>query len=622
MISRMHGAAPPPQTMAAQGTAAPQGTSAQLAPTPVAQRQIGAAPPNRKLAPPSGPLVGPDTTVLHTAFSHDATHRAHIASTLVLGHAKPLGDPRLGPAQVGNDMGIKLSLSNPKLSPDQVQQGQAKARDAVRAILDNTERAYQVQGGPGGWAIQCARQWLGDPNNQLTAGAYAGMMRSVSEAVHTHHTQGLEPSRAQRQTGRMPMDCMTHLAYASRRAAPSATPEQRQFLGQLDAQIRGRAMRHDLGFDSTRQFLGSVKADCERLGLTEHAALAGQLGAAIPPHGSERAHATALHDNVYGRALESVLVNELVRNPPDSVKSSMTALSAHLDRTLSAMPLDAQHKAAADVQAWMNHEYRGWQGQAPALQAFATAPPSQQLAALRQLLQSPKHSGEDCIAVPYVTVKLSVCMGAGAPWMAKANDNYANVVGHAAARETETAPNPNRIAPKSGITAHHQPVTVATHPMQAAMHPGDRNRPALHAPSPELLTALEHGAPFVSGVSGSTNIVMHAVEAMRAHGAHGANTDAKDALLGTMMFLTHDGGHSMHEAMWVGNQLDQSLHLGMAMPGGVAANYVADYDQFLGSFPPEKGAATLQAASDTAWQVTLNQFGNTSHFSPDNPPRP
>jgi hypothetical protein len=412
------------------------------------------------------------------------------------------------------------------------------------------------------------------------------------------------------------MDCMTNLGYEIRHAQRNALPGQQKFLRDLGFETQDRVMQHNLGLGATKDWLEELIPDCERHGLHDLARLAGKLCDDIPEPSETRNHVTQLHDNIYGRALESVMINELVRNPPANVRHSMAALSGHLDDTLSSLPRPAQHQVAEAVQDMMRHERRGWQAQSPELEAFFNAAPGHELRALKDLIRSPKETGADCIAVPYLTVKLSLCMGGGAPWMQQANVNYRDVVGPAAARETESAPNPNRIAAKAGITSHHQPNTVRTHHSEAAMHPGDRNRPILHRTSPEVRTALQHGAPFVSGVSGSTNIVMHAVANMLD--AH-KGIDAKDALLGTMMFLTHDGGHSMHEAMWVGNQLDHKLQLGMGMPGGDPSRYVADYQGFIESFPPEKGRDTMRAAADTAWRVTLDQFGRTSHFSEDNP---
>lgn len=586
-------------------------------PHPLQRQAMGGPAQPAAHAEPAAPIVGPNTTVLDTVDWNSKANLEDIGSFLVLGKEQRRGDPRLGHAQVNGDAPIKLSLyTDSRMPVHEVHRGEANARQAAMTILDNTEDAFQLHGTRAGQEIARARTWLSNPNHQLTAGVFGGMMKAVSEAVHTHEMQKIGPSRAERQTGRMPMDCMAHLGYEIRHAQQTASPRQQKFLRDLGFETMDRVMQHQLGFGATKNWLEGVIVDCERHGLHDLGRLAGRLCDDIPEPGAMRDHATQLHDNVYGRALESVLINELVRHPPDNVKTSMEALSVHLDRSLSRLHPADQERAAVDVQNMMRHERRGWQAQSPELEAFFQAPPGHELRALKNLLRAPKETGADCIAVPYLTVKMSLCMRGGAPWMHEANINYRDVVGPASARETESAPNPNRIAAKSGITSHHQPDTVRTHRSEAAMHPGDRNRPRLDATSPELRRALQHGAPFVSGVSGSTNIVMHAVGDMLDAGG---KIDAKDALLGTMMFLTHDGGHSMHEAMWVGNQLDQKLQLGMGMPGGDPSRYVADYQGFIESFPAEKGRDTMRAAADTAWRVTLDQFGRTSHFSEDNP---
>jgi hypothetical protein len=587
-----------------------------------AQRLANAFAPNRagrerNAAPP---LVGPNTTVLDIVSWNSQANLNGIRAALVLGKEQQGGDPRLGHAQVNVDTQIQLSFqTDPSKPADRTQV--LNARQAALTILANTAHAYQLQGTPAGEKIAEARLQLTAPDYTLTAGAFSTMMKNVGESVHIQTMHSLPASRAERDTKRMPMDCLTHLGHQMRAAQPSASPEQQALLETLGAEAKDRALRHNLSFGSTRTWLDSVAARCEQQGLDELAGLARELHNAVPepaPHDREaeqlRNHAAQLHDNIYGRALESVMINELVLNTPAEVKTSMMALSTHLDHALSNLSPDWQQYAAAGVQHMMRHESRSWQNHSPALSAFIGAAPADALPALRALLAAPKDNGADCMAVPYLTVKLSLCMQSGAPWMAAANDNYLHVVQAASARETEAGTNANRVTPKSGITAHHQPIMAWTAPHEASMHPGDKNRPLLDKPSPELMNALQHGAPFVSGVSGSTNIVMHAVASMPQ-----GTINAKDALLGTMMFLTHDGGHSMHEAMWVGNQLDSRLGLGMGMPGGHAPGYVADYQAFMDSFPDGQCKDTMHAASDRAWHETLNHFGTISHHSPDNP---
>lgn len=599
------------------------------------QRQHASSASRGPLRPMTSPqpgrlVIGPRSTVLDTVGWNSKENLKELGTQLMLARDFHRWDPRLGPARVAGNPLTRLGVQGKPLSDQELAARHAKARTAALSLLDNTEREFHLAGTDAGQEIQRQRDLLADPDHELNAETFADMMKTVSEAVAAQLSRELAPSRAERTTSRMPMDCMAHLGHALRAAQGGANQAQVAFLRDLGSETMTRVLRHELDFGATRQWLADVRQRCEGQGLQELAGLADQLANAIPgparpaapgapdPRIAQlRHHATQLHDNVYGRALESSLINHLVHNPPEGVKNSMMALSMHLGRELAGMPPAWQHWVAQSAQHWIKEEPRGWQGQSPALHAFVNAAPTDALAALRALLHAPKDTGADCLAIPFLTVKLSVLMakGGAATWMEDANRNYGTVVGPAAARETNTIPNPNRIAPKAGITAHHQPITVATPPHEAAMHPGDRNRPKLELPSPELLKALEHGAPFVSGVSGSTNIVMHAVANMRQT----SQVDAKDALLGTMMFLTHDGGHSMHEAMWVGNQLNQHLALDLGLPGGDRSQYVADYRGFIDSFPLDQGGDTLREAADMAWQQTLDQFGRTSHFSPQNP---
>lgn len=565
--------------------------------------------------PPPSQSVGRHTTILDMVKWDTKPNVEQAGNVLVLGHESHVHDPRLPHAGPAPDPRITLTLNDGTLPPAQAQYAEMLGKQAAMNMLYNTTQRYNLQGTPAAQFIQSVCDWLGDPRNRMTAGILGDITKKVGEMVHAQETKALGPSRDPREAKRMPMECMTHLGHAIRHFHQNARPEHRKFLEKLGYETMDRVMQHKLRPDETKAWLRQVEADCRNQGLEGLGKLARRLRHDIPA--SADGYETRLHDNIYGRAMESVLISELVRDPPASVKQGMNALALHLDLMLKALPPQAQQDTALQVQQMMRHERRGWQTESPALEAFFNARPDQAVKALKQLLRAPAANGFDCIAIPYLTVKMSLCMQAhgAAPWMRKANENYANVVGHAAARLTETAPNYNRLAPKSGITMHHQPDIVGGR--ESAMHPGDRNRPDLEHASPELKTALEHGVSFVSGVSGSTNIVMHMVGDILDRGG---KVDPKDALLGTMMFLNYDGGHSMHEAMWVGNQLDRSLDLRMGMPGGDPRTFVADYDRFIESFSPAKGRDQMRAAADRAWHQTLDHFGQHSHFSPENRP--
>lgn len=554
------------------------------------------------------PHVGPHTTVLDTLRWNTKANLAGNEHRLMLG--QPVGDPRLGGAQANAP--IRLGMHDDPHAPVHPQAA-AAGRHAALRILDNTERDLALQGTPAGREIAMARHWLSQPGNHLTAASFAGMMRAVGEAIHTDYARAIGPSSAPRTGGRMPMECVTHLAHQARAAMATATPAQRDFLARLGHDAMGRALQHNLSVADTKAWLTAVAAGSRAAGLPGLAGLAEKLDTQIPAAATAATHGTRMHDNMYGRALESALIGRLVDNPPPGVRQSMNAMGGHLNGMLHTLPPGHQEWVAGEIQKLMRAEPRSWEHASPKLMALAHADtPAATLAALKNVLQQPAANGADCLAIPYLTVKMSLTMDrvGAAPWMQYANQNYSRVICAASARDSNMAPNFNRWTPKAGITSHHQPDIVPQY--AAAIHPGDRNTPKLQTPSHELTLALEQGVPFVSGVSGSTNITMFMVDHMRKTGTP---IDSKDALLGTMMFLTHDGGHSMHEAMWVGNQLDAPLGLGMGMPGGAPGEFVADYQGFLHSFPPEKGGHAMHAAMTGAWDQTLNHFGQHSHFT-------
>lgn len=64
------------------------------------------------------------------------------------------------------------------------------------------------------------------------------------------------------------------------------------------------------------------------------------------------------------------------------------------------------------------------------------------------------------------------------------------------------------------------------------------------------------------------------------------NIDPNFALLGTMMFMTYDGGHSPHEVLWTANQFGPKVGLNFSAQLNTKAtaveplDFVSDYQMF------------------------------------------
>lgn len=81
------------------------------------------------------------------------------------------------------------------------------------------------------------------------------------------------------------------------------------------------------------------------------------------------------------------------------------------------------------------------------------------------------------------------------------------------------------------------------------------------------------------------------------------------------MVLVYDGGHSMQEVMWTGNQCNEALGLGLGWAErGDPRAFLADYDKFVDSHAPDT-RRWMAAAMDRAWQATQDHHDRHSHFS-------
>ena len=95
----------------------------------------------------------------------------------------------------------------------------------------------------------------------------------------------------------------------------------------------------------------------------------------------------------------------------------------------------------------------------------------------------------------------------------------------------------------------------------------------------------------------------------------GAVIDPKSALLNAMTFVVFDGGHSMHEALWVANQTHQRLNLGLNLGDPTKPNeFVSDYEAFADKFNGNMKAA-VDGAMNTAWAGTQDYMQQSSQFA-------
>lgn len=563
------------------------------------------------------------------------------------------------------------STGNPDMSPEEL--GKALA-DHLMANSDNrsqNEISMDVR------AINhLARNAPPDSVEQQAAVVAAARLTKLNQ----QKMAALGPSKAERgEAGRTPSEVMVNFVSiidAKAKQAKGSDPVLNTVLEQAKLLI----LKHMLQVGHVVSFLKKAADYLSRNGHKELSRLCDDLSGQLPINDSDIAP-TRLQDNLYGRVFDSGFVSDLVKTPPPGVMSAMEqsakALAAWL--TGGTVPVDVRKKVATDLQhKFKDEDPRFWFPQVPEMQNFiAAGSPDDALAALLRLLNSTIDTGVKAQAVPYVLVKLSLVLReAGkaksvalpgmptdappegtsfeqhlrnwqrhkknveygySPWMEAANENYASVVskqtGRTDAPDTDLGGDGKWKAhvPKtmgSGLTLLHQPNPFVENWMTPSVRPTTKNMPNIKPgsngktgyPTESVETALSHGLAYGSGVSGSTNIMLHIFDHLKKGAVPGL--DVKDFLLGTMMFLVYDGGHSMHEVLWTANQLDKKLGLGLNIgDSDNPTKFVSDYDKFMELYDSSDQDSTgthVARAAAAAFENVIDYFNQYSYYSPNN----
>lgn len=434
-----------------------------------------------------------------------------------------------------------------------------------------------------------------------TAAAFRRMVQITAEAGHREAAAQLPMVRAN--VPQMPTDCLLHWISALRAAHQTAEGATHPWLKHTEAAARRRWMQHDLTLDSVRIYFLQMQAQCDAQHATGLAATARKIAETLPTAQQEHHLDARLNDNIYGRVFETRLTAQLIASPLAGSLECTQRLAGALLQALSTLPPQVKSLVVKELCATLVSEPRFWFDRVPALRRFITAAPGEQKKrALVDWLRTPPASAYDCMAIALCACQLSLALKVNAPefapWMSAANLNYAQAVQPASRRLKNMTQ--ALLRAEGGILLLHQRPAFS-HP---AMRPGVRatlqHRPDLDSRSLTTRRALAHGLPYASGVSGSTNILLHCAAFFRKDGLA---LDIRHLLLVAMMLL--NGGHSLHEVLWIAHQLDRPLKLGLALSSAAPEEFISDYDRFIDLFD-DTDRQVIERAVAAAWNDTID----------------
>lgn len=385
----------------------------------------------------------------------------------------------------------------------------------------------------------------------------------------------------------------------------------------LDVKAKSLFLTHTATIDSVKEFLAEI--------VNSHVELSEKISILQSQLMVENIY-TRLNDNIYGRVFDSAFVTTLVKNPPKEVQNAMTSMANGLAEYLDTLNLssnDSQKISAEIKDLLVRSDHRFWFPATPELESISRTDDEDVVKGLIDYLLKEKKSGYECISVPYLIVKLGNILKDNrifAPWVIESTFNFffnlepqakgLRIVNEGAPLKTKDA----------GITLHYQPSENEEEWMVPSARPTINRKPDLEKSNlssdqkKSLKTQMEHGIPWASGMSGSTNICMYARDYFNSL----APIDLNATILGTIMFLVHDGGHSLHEPLWALSQITKKLDLNLDLGSGDdLPGFISDYEKFQQVFT---GNLHLEVknAFDQAFERVNEYYGEHSFYAKDN----
>jgi hypothetical protein len=468
--------------------------------------------------------------------------------------------------------------------------------------------------------------------------AIEGAVKDIA-AYSLEQTRAIGQSTSERTSHRVPSEVTVHWITELEKAVKQE-PDNNE-LKELLVNAKQHFMKHDMTLEKTKELLELAGTGAKEAGRLDLEKLAKTLITQLPKDDKDIS-LYRLQDNIYGRVFDSNVVNEMVKDPPESVKTAMAKTKAVVFDWISDDTNISNEKLKAGVVEFQKtlreKDPRFWFPNVPGLEAVRDAgTPEEALQAFKNYLQAPVNNGHDSLSVPYAMCKFFLALGqvqVVPDWKLKGDKNYQDVHFKVVGRTHLPGPTPkvpneevrfvgvdHTKTKNTGITLNHQP---GIGPEDVTLNPS--TRPTTYnmakiaegdTPTEVVKQALGHGVPFASGVSGSTNIMMHLFESVKAQDP---TVDVRDFLVGTMNFLVHDGGHSIHEVMWTANQLDKSMGLGLGLGDPEKPlDFVVDYNKVVALYDKDpKNDITktkLEQVMSTAFDNTSSYFDQNSYYA-------
>lgn len=260
-----------------------------------------------------------------------------------------------------------------------------------------------------------------------------------------------------------------------------------------------------------------------------------------------------LADNLFGRTFESVLAEDLVRNPTQAMLQAAGELGQATTRVISGYPAEERRLIAAAIGQAMNKDWRPWYPHSDSLTHFLKTPSPRRLQAALADVSTGIDAVKNASLTTWMARSMTPLVDNGLihdvpEWFRRSTEFYQSFV------EPQKPPKSTLhergeasvMAREPGNWLHYQPNGSTFHPPDAGKS-WVHNRTIDHeAPSEFTRHALSSSQTVVNGMSGLATILAFFGNEIAQNNPHFSLADHD---LNTMAAMVFDGGHSTEEVL-------------------------------------------------------------------------
>ena len=386
---------------------------------------------------------------------------------------------------------------------------------------------------------------------------------------------------------RTPTECLVVLLDIMDSAGSSLIEHQREALKHCIKDAESYRLRSRITIEDISHLLQNTAKRLETTCLFQLAASTKALHQELKSHGPAGPHLTRLHDNVYGRVWETLLNTRLAEEAPPRLMEATQKMRQAFLGMMRQVPEHLGYTVRKNFMDRLGKESpRPWPADDKRLTQLSHDDCTD-AAHFEEFLKLPTTSGSEAMG-DYLVGKLLLHAFKEVtpdlfPWRDQAGARYSNdIIPRKGKLKFAHMSTEDKFG--SGITlAHHASASDGCRAMRVVLHMTwdlDISVTGGSTCDSSNAVAMKHGVPVCTSISGYT----HLFASFFVEIQDTMELDLAHAVLGLLIYLVVEGGHTWNECLLTLNYLENKLSIGLLPASYDMATFVADYSSFISIF--------------------------------------